>query len=239
MSPTESSATAETVHDHRNGLSARLRSAPREVAGAALWAFVVQYFVMLLAVQTAWREPYSIVAHTISDLGAVDCGVFEGRSVCSPWHAAANTSWVVAGASIALGGALLWRTLARSAASRVGMALLVLAGLAELAVGLNPEDASSWHIPAAAVAIISGLAGITTLGASLSRIPAVRRLGHTGIGLGALGIASLLTAFLIAPERLFGLFERLAVYPILVWVILAGSSVLAGVHTQRSQEDRR
>ncbi|MFT4306149.1 MAG: hypothetical protein QM604_04570 [Microbacterium sp.] len=58
--------------------------------------------------------------HTISDLGAVGCGVFEGRQVCSPWHVAANVSWAVTGSTIAVGAVLLWRLLARDALSRLG-----------------------------------------------------------------------------------------------------------------------
>jgi hypothetical membrane protein len=206
----------------------------REVVGAVLWSAVAQYFVVLLVVQAAWTIPYSIVMHTISDLGAVGCGGFESRDVCSPWHVTANVSWTITGLSIFLGAVLLWRLLARDGASRTGLALVAVAGLGELVVGLSPEDASARHIPAAVVAIVCGLTGITVLGAALLRRAEWRGTGWLGLALGAFGIVALLLGATVAPHRVIGLFERMAVYPILVWVVLAGVTVLRRARADRS-----
>ncbi|WP_435193577.1 DUF998 domain-containing protein [Streptomyces sp. NRRL F-5630] len=191
-----------------------------------MWALVAQYFVMLVVVQAAWSSPYSIVQHAISDLGAVTCGSFEGREVCSPWHVAANASWAVTGLCIALGAVLLWRLFAHDVRSRIGMALLVVAGLSEVLVGLNPEDTSALHVPAAIVTIVSGLVGILLVGSSLMSRPAWRRIGIAGVALGIIGLTATVVLILTGLSPWFGLIERIAAYPILLWVTFTGVAVV-------------
>jgi hypothetical membrane protein len=197
----------------------------RLVAGAIVWISVVQYFVMLLVVQAAWTTPYSVVMNAISDLGAVGCGEFEGRDVCSPWHPAANASWVLAGLAVSLGVVLMHRFLPAGWRSRVGGALLFVAGLALVSVGLNPEDASALHIPSAVTAILIGLPAIILLGSALVGRRGWGAAAWAGIALGTIGLLSVVV-LLFAPAHLFGLFERFAAYPILVWTIVAGVNAL-------------
>ena len=63
---------------------------------------VVQYFVAEAAVIAAWSgpEPYSRTTGFISDLGAVSCGIYEDRAVCSPLHLLMNASFVVQGLAL-------------------------------------------------------------------------------------------------------------------------------------------
>lgn len=70
---------------------------------------VVQYFVAEAAVIQAWAgpEPYSRATGYISDLGAVSCGVYEDRAVCSPLHVLMNASFVVQGLALVLGALFL------------------------------------------------------------------------------------------------------------------------------------
>lgn len=189
--------------------------------GAWAWASIVQYFVLLLIVRSAWALPYDPLTHAISDLGAVDCGEFSGRRVCSPWHAAANVSWVLTGAAMAAGALLLRPVLPRTRTALIGTVLLVASGLGELSVGLHPEDTGPWHVPSAVIAIGCGLPGILALGWSLRRRPDARVIGWAGVGLGTLGL--LAVAVLIAvPAAPFGLVERIAAYPILLWCLAFG-----------------
>lgn len=69
----------------------------RQYIGAWAVLSVVQYFVAEAAVIEAWAgpEPYDRRTGLISDLGAVNCGVFDGRHVCSPLHGLMNASFVV------------------------------------------------------------------------------------------------------------------------------------------------
>lgn len=198
----------------------------REVVGGFLWLSVVQYFVMMVVVQAAWTTPYSIVRHAISDLGAVNCTVFEGRDVCSPWHVASNISWTLTGLSIFLGAVLLWRPLARDAVGRLGLVILMVAGVGEFLVGLNPQDTSALHIPAALVAILGGQAAIMFLGVSLARRSTWRGLGLLGVALSLTGLTSSTVLLIVGLNEFFGLLERIAAYPILIWIVLAGTSVL-------------
>ncbi len=198
----------------------------RLIAGAIVWVSVVQYFVMLLVVQAAWTTPYSLVVNAISDLGAVACGEFEGRDICSPWHPAANASWVLAGVAVSLGVILMHRFLSARWRSRVGGVLLFVAGLALVSVGLNPEDVSALHIPSAVTAILLGLPAIILLGSSFVGRRGWGAAAWSGIALGTIGLVSVVV-LLFAPAHFFGLFERVAAYPILVWAIVAGVNALA------------
>ena len=81
----------------------------RFYAGALALLSVLQYFVAEAAVIGAWagQEPYSRRTGYISDLGAVGCGVFDGRDVCSPAHVLMNASFVVQGIGMMVGALLL------------------------------------------------------------------------------------------------------------------------------------
>ena len=70
---------------------------------------VVQYFVAEAAVIEAWAgpEPYSRATGFISDLGAISCGIYEDRAVCSPLHLLMNASFVVQGLALILGAVFL------------------------------------------------------------------------------------------------------------------------------------
>ncbi|WP_162230867.1 DUF998 domain-containing protein [Leucobacter japonicus] len=210
----------------------------RSMLGGIAWVSVLQYFLMNLITQAAWTTPYSVVTNAISDLGAVHCGTFEGRAVCSPWHAAANTSWSLAGIAIAIGALALWPRFAHRPLARFGAALLTIAGIALCSVGLNPEDASAWHIPSAMTAIAFGLIAILLLGVSQRHLPGWQASGWAGIALGAIGLLSCGT-LLVAPFRLFGLFERFAAYPILIWTVVFGWNVLARLIADRNRDQTR
>ena len=223
----------------RGRTETRRRSPWPQTAGALLWAAVAQYFLMMVVVQAAWPRPYSITKNAISDLGAVNCGVFAGRDVCSPWHALSNASWALAGLCIFSGAILLWRTLVRDVWSGVGLGLLTIAGVGEFVVGFHPEDTSAWHAPAAAVAIIGGLAAITVLGLSLMRTTTHRSTGQLGVALGATGITAVAAWLVFEPRDLFGLVERLAAYPILIWITLTGWSLLRSTRERAAAEPQR
>ena len=81
----------------------------RFYAGALALLSVLQYFVAEAAVIGAWagQQPYSRRTGYISDLGAVGCGVFDGRDVCSPAHVLMNASFVVQGIGMMVGALLL------------------------------------------------------------------------------------------------------------------------------------
>ena len=106
--------------------------------GAALWALCFQFFVCEQVAHLGWTTPYSFLHHYISDLGAVTCGEYNGRDVCSPWHAVMNASFFVQGLLIS-GGALF----VGGEFAKLGRGFLFASGLGLCAVGLAPEDSNS------------------------------------------------------------------------------------------------
>ena len=94
----------------------------RFYVGALAKLSVLQYFVAESAVIGAWAgsEPYSRRTGYISDLGALACGDFSGRDVCSPAHLLMNVSFVVQGLGMIVGALLLGSALL-SCAARTGM----------------------------------------------------------------------------------------------------------------------
>jgi hypothetical membrane protein len=100
------------------------------------WALAgVNYFVMQVVVQSAWRTRYSVLRNPISDLGARHCAVSKlSGYVCSPWHAAMNVSFVLTGLLILLGTLGIVRRDAGSAG------FLALGALGWVIVGSVPSD---------------------------------------------------------------------------------------------------
>ncbi len=84
-------------------------AATRFYVGALAKLSVLQYFVAEAAVIGAWagEEPYSRRTGYISDLGALACGDFSGRDVCSPAHLLMNASFVIQGLGMVVGALLL------------------------------------------------------------------------------------------------------------------------------------
>ena len=101
----------------------------RFYAGALALLSVLQYFVAEAAVIGAWagQQPYSRRTGYISDLGAVGCGVFDGRDVCSPAHVLMNASFVVQGIGMMVGALLLSSALLCTAA-RPGAQFTLVSG---------------------------------------------------------------------------------------------------------------
>ena len=81
----------------------------RHYIGAWSVLSVLQYFVAETAVIGGWAgpQPYDRRTGFISDLGAVHCGIYDGRNVCSPLHWLMNVSFVVQGLGMLLGALLL------------------------------------------------------------------------------------------------------------------------------------
>ena len=56
---------------------------PRIQVGAVMWiAGPVQYLIVQLAAQAAWRTPYSWMVNPLSDLGAIHCPARAAGTRC-------------------------------------------------------------------------------------------------------------------------------------------------------------
>lgn len=224
----------------------------RQYIGAWSVLSVLQYFVAEAAVIGAWAgpQPYDRRTGLISDLGAVHCGIFDGRDVCSPLHWLMNASFVVQGLGMLLGALLLGSGLlcvaARAGArvrpgrgkpwlAAVGVRVLTgTAGAGTMVVGLVPEDVGSgWHFTGALMYFIAGALALLLLGMLwLRQTP----LGWFILVCGLASFAALVTGGLTGmdvPEP--GTLERLMAYPVTVGVASAGLVIAQRVHRHRKE----
>lgn len=224
----------------------------RDYIGAWAVLSVLQYFVAETAVIGAWAGPgpYSRRTGLMSDLGAISCGLYNGRSICSPLHVLMNSSFVVQGLGMLLGALLLSSALLRVAA-RAGVRvqashpgevpwytavaariLTGTAGAGTIIVGLVPEDLESgWHYAGAVMYFIAGSLALLLLGSLwLRQTP----LGWFVLASGGVSAAALVTAAvtgLDVPEP--GTLERLMGYPITIGLAAAGLVVAQRVRRER------
>lgn len=219
--------------------------------GALAKLSVLQYFVVEAAVIGAWAgpEPYSRRTGYISDLGALGCGEFSGRDVCSPAHLLMNASFVVQGIGMMV-GALLLSSAVIGIAARAGVRLAVApgrrspsvaafaarslsltAGAGTVIVGLVPEDAGSgWHVAGAVMYFAAGGLALLVVGWLWRK---QTPLGWFILACGAVSLAALITGGVTGmrvPEP--GTLERLMGYPITI-----GMAALGLVVAQRVRQE--
>lgn len=223
---------------------------------------VVQYFVAEAAVIEAWAgpEPYSRATGFISDLGAISCGTYEDRAVCSPLHWLMNASFVVQGLALVLGALFLTAGLL-SVAARPGVTarrfravagdspqtrvltvpwilavairiLTGVAGVGTVLVGLVPEDVGSpWHFAGALMFFIAGGFALLLLGILWWRQTPVSWF-LAACGLVCIG-ALIIGAITGMEVPLPGLLERFMGYPVTIGLAAAGLVIAQRVHTER------
>jgi hypothetical membrane protein len=195
--------------------------------GAWLWVFCLQYFAAEAIAAAGFQGAYSFRRNFISDLGSVSCG---GGAGCSPLHALMNASFVLQGALIFAGSALVWPLFPKGLA-RLALGLIAASGLGVAIVGLAPEDvAPGWHYAGAAGNLLLSNAGAALIGVALMREKlAPRAVGLLSLGLGLLGLVGLAA---LASRLDLGLgagaIERIAAYPFPLWLAGMGVWLLVG-----------
>jgi hypothetical membrane protein len=199
--------------------------------GAIIWILSIQFFIIQIIVQSAWTTPFSLKTNYISDLGNTICGPYPVGSnmyVCSPWYSWMNASFILLGIIILVGAALIYRAFPVGRTRIVGMVLLVLAGPGEILVGLFPENVNiTPHMIGAAAQFVSGNLGIVMLGIAIAATRRQTSLAIFSIIMGSVGL--LATLFLISGNYLsvgIGGIERLAAYPLPLWLIVTGIALL-------------
>ena len=192
----------------------------------------IQYFVVQYVVARRWHRPYSVARNTISDLGSSVCERFDGRYVCSPWHTAMNVSFVVLGLTMVAGSRIMWRTHRSSWATFSGFVCLAIGGIGVVVVGVVPENSVPLvHGLGAALPFLVGNIGVLLVGFARWR---TLRFRASALILGAV---SLFALFFYTRAQFFGLgvggMERVVAYPQTIWLIIAGTDLLAGSHWTR------
>ena len=207
--------------------------------GAILWLLCCQFFVAEQLARLNVRGPYSMVHSSISDLGALHLFGFRAAEATSssPLHVLMNASFVLQGVLIFFGALGVRRVFHRTALVRIAFMLFELSAIGVLVVGLDPEDVSAdLHVLAATLHFVCGSVAMLLLGLSLLRkTDQLAGLVTTGAGMFAL-LATLLLGFdqTSAWSGLgwpVGLVERLAAYPLPVW--LTGCGLVLLLRAQR------
>jgi hypothetical membrane protein len=219
------------MNNEVSSLSHKLAAERALRLGAIVWLLAVQFFIAQAVVQSAWTTPFSLRQNFISDLGNTTCAPYPLDSnsyVCSPWHAWMNASFIALGLTILFGGTLV-RTAFPSGIWRApGFALLWLAGVGIIAVGLFPENEKiALHRLGAAGHFVLGNLGMALLGVALLRAKGRRALAVYSI---VSGVAGLVATALFINDHYLGLgiggMERVAAYPLPLWLMVTGLSFL-------------
>lgn len=199
--------------------------------GAIVWLLAIQFFIAQIIAQAAWTTPFSLKANFISDLGNTTCAPYPVGSsmyVCSPWHAGMNASFILLGVIILLGAALIYHAFPPGRTRMIGLGLLALAGTGPILVGLFPENVNiTPHTIGAAAHFVSGNLGIVVLGIAIAATRRQTPLAVFSIIAGSVGL--LATALFITGNYLgtgIGGMERIAAYPLPLWLIVMGIALL-------------
>jgi hypothetical membrane protein len=185
-------------------------------AGGALALVAIQFVAAMAVVQ--WAYPgYSDLSNAISDLG---------NPLHSPWAAVFNDSIRLLGAAGLVLTYLIRPAFAWTARVSAGFAFLYLTAVGAFLVGTFPENspylAGHIHAIVSALTFAGATLALLLLGAGMQRD--VRWRGWVGLtlGLGLLTLAATVLFALGSSSNLAGLFERLLVAPILLWLVLVG-----------------
>ncbi len=192
--------------------------------GSIIWILAIQFFIAQIVVQSAWVTPFSLTQNFISDLGNTICGPYGNNYVCSPWHAWMNLSFGALGVIILLGVALIRSGFPVGRVRTAGLVLLSMAGAGIILVGLFPENGNlTMHKVGAAGHFVIGNLSMVVLGISLMLAGRLQILAAYSIASGLIGL--LATALFIS-EKFLGLgiggMERVAAYPLPLWLIVTG-----------------
>ena len=195
--------------------------------GPAIFTTAALYFVVQIIVAWVFLPSYSLVSNSISDLGETSCGGYGSPAICSPrWWLMDYAGFVLLGLVMVMGSALLYhefteRVPRERRAAMFGFALMALGGLGSILVGFFPENENrTMHIIGAFLAIAIGNVAILVLGVVLTLPESMRR---SMLMFSSLALAALLC---FASHRFFGIgrgtMERLAAYPVTIWLITFG-----------------
>jgi hypothetical membrane protein len=189
------------------------------LVGSILWISSIQFFLVQVVAASAWtKPPYSWRLNAISDLGAISCGSFDDRLVCSPLHGLMNTSLILLGLGMAIGSVLIYQAVHRS---RVGFSMMALAGIGAILVGLFPEDTIYWaHLVGQDLAFIIGNIALIFFGFTLH---VNRWLKWYSVSSGVVALVALY--LFLSQQRFFlglGGMERIVGYPLVIWLIVIG-----------------
>jgi hypothetical membrane protein len=201
--------------------AARARTSPTQRIGAALVGLGAIQFIVAMGVVQYRYAGYSLLTNYISDLG---------NTATSPWHEVFNVSIILLGILAFLGILLLWSAFPRSGLRPIGLALLLIASVAAILVGVFPENVNPpVHDFVSLMVFLPGGLALALLSVTMRPTTWWSSLRWPSLALGLITLASLAYyAPTQANNSTFdpGLIERLIVFPILIWALAVFAIVL-------------
>jgi len=210
--------------------------------------FVVAGLVwfVLEAIAASQFPAYSYAVNYISDLGAPDVGVFEGRHLDSPLSLLANFMFVTQGMAFLAAAALVVRSAAAGTGRRVFMTAAVGYAIGYAMIGSFHGSAQAaangtfpLHVVGGSLAVISGYTAVIAAGLLVHHVHQSAGFRTFSLGVGAIGIVSLAWLMVnkatgtmhVLPD---GLLERGGCYAIILWEIVTGALLLAASKSPRA-----
>jgi hypothetical membrane protein len=193
--------------------------------GGGAWILTLLYFVGQLVGQAAWRTPYSLIDNRVSDLGSTACGSTVANTyICSPLHAVMNATFILTGVLIMIGLFLTRSVWPRRRLTTWGLVLLAIAGAGTILIGLSPENVNVLIHLVGALNIPAGNAAMILLGFAIWHDR--RGMAWFSVVSGVIGFLGLLAGpfIVILTGHGGGLAERIALYPLIIWLIVFGLS---------------
>jgi len=197
-----------------------MASSDRKIAGALLFVGAVQ-FVFGLNIAEDLYPGYSVSANYVSDLGA-NCNVT--CNIVQPTSTIFNSSVFILGLLVVVATFFI----VRAYRTRLLSALLFLAGIGAMGVGIFTETSLVMHWIVSLIAFLFG--GLSALASYKIEEPPKRYLSMV------LGILTLASLSLFISGRFLGAgnflelgpggMERLIVYPVMLWAISLGSYMM-------------
>jgi hypothetical membrane protein len=209
--------------------------------GALCWILCLEWFVGQAIAQAAWTTHYSMLKNYISDLGAVHCQYLTivvnpnytyHQYVCSPLYTVLDGSSILLGLLIVLGVILLRPIWPPMRLTTIGFTLVALYGVGRIIVGIFPEDVNlKLHVVGSAGFLLGNI-GSVLIGLSCWKALGWKAIVFVGIGIiGTLSFVLLLEA----PQLGIGLLERLASYPLTLWLVVLGIDIILSRRIVRSK----
>ncbi len=188
--------------------------------GAGLIALGIVQFSAAMAVVQYGYPGYSDAANYISDLG---------NTATSPWHVVFNVSIVVLGILAFAGILLAWEGFPAGGSRPAGLILLLLASLGAIFVGLFPENVNP-TVHGIASLTVFGPGGVALLVLAAGMRPRTNWHWFRWLSV-TLGLIDLVSLAYYVPTQSTnttwdpGFVERLIVFPILIWGLLAAAQI--------------
>lgn len=185
------------------------------------------FFIIEAIAASAWKIPsYSYIGNYISDLGVPVVTVSQGRAVNSPLHLLMNIGFV-SYALLTLLAIILLSPVLKGKRKKLGIGLAISHSVGALLVGLFPgyEWAFTFmHVIGAVLVIFGGNFAIMVLGNVIQSSFQLKRFRIISLALGILGLIGIAIVIYMASKNINyqGLFERVAIYPILLWNLMLG-----------------